>query len=48
MEDGGGRRKDAVAVLSHFPAYATIIFVCLAVASKNPQMVHGSCFTVLS
>ena len=24
MADGGGKREDAVAVLSHFPAYATI------------------------
>ena len=32
--------------LSHFPAYAATLFVCLAVASETTQMVHGSLFRV--
>jgi len=32
--------------LSHFLAYAATLFVCLALVSKSPQMVHGSLFRV--
>ncbi len=32
--------------LSPLPAYAATLFVCLAVASKNPQMVQGSLFMI--
>ena len=40
--EGQGARDDSF--LSHFPAYGATLFVCLAVASENAQMVHDSRF----